>query len=511
MFNKKTNKNTSCPNVSSQDREKALAEELLQLMTVDVIKDFQAFLFEKTESEIKIAALNPNNLILRKFIKQRFGNNVSWFQATKQDIKFVLENCKYDFVEETLKLASTAKATNQNISRIIDNIIKYAVIRKSSDIHIEPTRNEVKVRLRIDGTLYNVMDLPKDVFSALITKIKILANLKIDEYRRPQDGRIEPEDLADTSLRVSIVPTLFGEKVALRILDDSNKNLSINELGLSKQDEKTVLNNMEKPFGMIISSGPTGSGKTTTLYALLQLIEKKGINVSTLEDPIEYTLDGVNQIQINPRVGLNFPTGLRTLLRQDPDIIMVGEIRDSETAIMAADAALTGHLVLTTLHTNDAASAFTRFLEMGVEDFAVASTINLVIGQRLLRKVCPFCAVDEKLNPLILEKIKERKDVLEALEKREKQLSSKIETIKFKKGKGCQHCFDTGYLGRIGIFEFLIINKEIHDLILKHESSEKIKKAGLEQGFKDMVSDGLEKVFQGKTTFTELLRTTKNN
>jgi len=514
MFNKKTNKNITYqdfPKISEEEKEKALDKNLLDLMTWNLIKDFKAFLLEKNNDEIKIAAVDPSNLTLQKFIVGRFGKNISWFKAEEEDIEFILKNYQYDFQKETLDLAITAKETNQNITKIADNIIKYAILKKSSDVHIEPTRNNIKIRFRVDGTLYTVMELPKDIYQALVARVKILANLKIDESRRPQDGRIEPEGLSNTSLRVSTVPTLFGEKIALRILDDSHKNLSINELGLSKEAEKIITDNIEKPFGMIVSSGPTGSGKTTTLYALLQLIKKDGVNISTLEDPIEYILDGVNQIQINTRAGLNFPNGLRTLLRQDPDIIMVGEIRDSETAVMAADAALTGHLVLTTMHTNDAASAFTRFLEMGVEDFVVSSIANLIIAQRLLRKICSHCVFEDNLDSVLIEKIKERKDVLEALEKREKGLSLKINEIKFKKGKGCEHCFETGYLGRVGIFEFLTMNKEIHDLILKHESSEKIKKAALKEGFYDMISDGLAKVFQGKTTFNELLRTTKSN
>jgi type IV pilus assembly protein PilB len=261
---------------------------------------------------------------------------------------------------------------------------------------------------------------------------------------------------------------------------------------------------------MIIASGPTGSGKTTSLYTILKLMKKDGLNISTLEDPVEYTLEGVNQVQINPRADLNFPTGLRSLLRQDPDIIMVGEVRDSETAIMAANAALTGHLVLTTIHANDAAYAFIRLLEMKVEDFVVASTINLIIAQRLVRKICPFCAAKEKISPIILNKIKERKDIITALEAKKPGLAKKIEKQKFKIGRGCKRCLNTGYSGRIGIYELLSPSKKTRDLVLSHESAEKIKNVAEKEGFEDMLADALDKVFSGTTTFSEILRATKN-
>ncbi len=510
MFYKKGNKNHTYPRISSEMREKATDKELLGLMPWNLVKDFKAFLLAKNSQQVKVAAFDPNNPALRNFIKERFGGQVSWFQAVEEDINFVLQSYNRDFQKEILELANSDGEKNRHIAAITDSIIRYALSEKASDIHIEPLRHSLKIRFRIDGFLHTVLELPKNIYQPLTARIKIMANMKIDEYRRPQDGRIEPEGLDATSLRVSTVPALFGEKIAMRILDESNKNLSIDELGLSAEEEKMIVDNIEKPFGMIISSGPTGSGKTTTLYSLLQQIKKDGINISTLEDPVEYILEGVNQIQINPRVKLTFPSGLRSLLRQDPDIIMVGEIRDSETAIMAAGAALTGHLVFTTLHTNDSSSAFTRFLEMGVEDFVVSSTINLVIGQRLLRKICPFCREESVLDPVIIQKIKERPDVLTALEAKEKGLAKNFEKMAFKKGKGCPSCFQSGYLGRIGIFELLVPNKKIHDLILKHESSEKIKEAALEAGFKDMISSGLEKVFRGQTTFSELMRTTKN-
>jgi len=486
-----------------------LSDELLELMPRILIEEFRAFAFEKGP-KVKVAAVNPKNQALQKYLTKKLGKNLEWFKATEEDIIFILKNCQKDFKADILRLASTANETNNNISRVVDDILKYAFTEAASDIHIEPKRDEVLIRFRLDGVLQTVCKLPKSVQAALIARFKIMANLKIDEHLHPQDGRIEPENAPEISLRISIVPTIFGEKIALRILDDTSKNLSINDLGLSEEQREVVMENIEKPYGMIIASGPTGSGKTTTLYALLQLLKKEGINISTLEDPVEYLLGGVNQIQINPRVNLNFASGLRALLRQDPDVIMVGEIRDSETATMAANAALTGHLLFTTLHTNDAASAFSRLLDMKVEDFVITGTVNLVIAQRLVRKVCDNCATMQKLDPIILKKIAERKSLAEALEKKEEGLSKSLKEKRFRVGKGCEKCFQSGYSGRVGIFEFLRPTKKIQSLILSHESAETIEAAAKEEGFKDMIDDGLEKVFQGTTTFAEVLRVTRN-
>ena len=492
-------------------KESTPDKESLSFMPWEIIQELKAFILKKTPECIEIGAIDPENKTLQHYIRQRFGNNnVKFSRVTEEDLSFVLKNYAYDFKEEILELISNAPATNDNIIRIVDKIMKYAFTKNASDIHIEPIKNGSTVRFRIDGTLQTMFNIPSNIYQAVLARIKILANLKIDEYRFPQDGRIEPEDFTNISLRVSTMPTLFGEKIALRVLDDSPKNLSLSKLGFSEEQERIILENIDKPFGMIVASGPTGCGKTTTLYALLQLLKKDGLNISTLEDPIEYILSGVNQTQINPRAKLTFPSGLRALLRQDPDIIMVGEIRDSETSVMATNAAMTGHLVFTTIHTNDAPSSFIRFLEMKVEDFVVSSTINLVIAQRLVRKICKSCAKKKKLSPTILKKIRERKDIVDALERKKESLSQELEKNTFYTAIGCEECFGTGYSGRTGIFEILQPNKEICDLILKHESAETIKIAAEKNGFQDMITNGIEKVLEGITTFDELLRTTKN-
>ena len=485
-------------------------KDVLELMPPELMEEFKAFVFEKTDmGTVKIAAVNPELVVLRAFVASRFGESVEWFGCTEQDVVHVLKACQRDFKAEITRLSGEGKEVNGNIVEIADRIISYALAEKASDVHIEPTRNQTLARFRIDGMLQSALTFPRSLHSALVARFKILSNLKIDEYRRPQDGRIEFEKYPDMTIRISIIPTLYGEKIALRILDDSNKTVSIRHLGFSPAHEDILQRNIEKPFGMIVTSGPTGSGKTTTLYGLLSLIKKDGVNISTLEDPVEYALSGVNQIQINPRVDLTFASGLRALLRQDPDVIMVGEIRDSETAVMAANAALTGHLVLTTMHTNDAPSAFTRLLEMHVEDFVVGSVVNLVIAQRLVRKLCAHCSDSAKLEPAIIYKLKERRDVLDALSATGLGLEE-IEQKKFHHAKGCERCVGTGYMGRIGIFEVLELNKEIHDAILAHTAADRIREIAEKTSYRPMVHDGITKVLAGSTTLDEVIRVTRN-
>jgi len=502
-------KQQTFPAISREIKRKMPEKEVLALMPRRLVEELRAFVFDKSDRMVKVAAVNPSDNILQHFLKSRFGDTVSLFAATEEDVVFILKNYAGNFTNNISKLATIEIKDTQNIVEIVDDIVNYALTKKASDIHIEALKGKTVIRFRVDGILHTMVSLPKKIHSALIARFKILANLKIDEYRQPQDGRIELEKIKGVSLRVSTMPTLYGEKVVLRILDDSHQHLSIEELGLSQEQKEIILRNIEKPFGMIVASGPTGSGKTTTLYGLLDLLDKENVNISTLEDPIEYALTGVNQIQINPRVNLNFASGLRALLRQDPDVVMVGEIRDSETAIMASDAALTGHLVLTTVHTNDAPSAFTRFLEMKVEDFTVVSTINMVVAQRLVRRVCDHCAQEEKLDKVILKKVIQRKDVTKKLKERGIGAQA-LSRRKFRIGKGCEKCLHSGYQNRIGLFELVEINKKIHDLILEHASAEVIKKAVQKAGFGDIISDGVDKVLAGITTFGEVLRTTKN-
>lgn len=481
----------------------------LHIIPHEVVDELQAFVFAKNDKGAKVAAVHPEDHALQRYIKEHVGERIQWFIATKHDIALFLRLHVRNFTDEIEKLNSSGIDASGNITKLADMILEFAFREKASDVHIEPLRDKTVIRFRIDGTLRPIATLRKSVHTALVSRFKILGDMKIDEYRRPQDGRIEPEHLANISLRISTIPTMHGEKMALRILDDSSSDIALRQLGFSPKQENILLHQIEKPFGMIVTSGPTGSGKTTTLYALLRLLKKDDINVSTLEDPIEHSLPGINQIQVNPRVQLTFASGLRALLRQDPDVIMVGEIRDSETSVMAGNAAMTGHLVFTTIHTNDAPSVFTRFVEMKMEDFVVASAVNAVIAQRLVRKICNACKTETRLDGIVIKRIKERKDILQSIKTYHKMDAQELSERIFFKGAGCDACLNTGYIGRTGIYEVLEVNKDIRGLVLKHAPIEKIKTAATKEGFRDMISDGVDKVFAGITTFEEVLRSTR--
>ena len=481
----------------------------LHMMPHEVVDELQAFVFAKNDKGVKAAAVNPTDHTLQLYMKEHVGERIQWFAATKHDIALFLRLHIRNFAEEIDKINASGVDAGGNIAKLADMILEFAFREKASDVHIEPLRDKTVIRFRVDGTLRPVATLRKSVHTALVSRFKILADMKIDEFRRPQDGRIEPEHLTNISLRISTIPTMHGEKMALRVLDDSSDDLTLQQLGFSPKQEDILLRQIEKPFGMIVTSGPTGSGKTTTLYALLRLLKKGDVNVSTLEDPIEHSLPGINQIQVNPRVQLTFASGLRALLRQDPDVIMVGEIRDSETSVMAGNAAMTGHLVFTTIHTNDAPSVFTRFLEMKMEDFVVASAVNTVIAQRLVRKICSGCKTEKKIDGIVVKRIKERKDILASIKTHHKMDAQELSEGLFFMGAGCDGCLNTGYAGRTGIYEVLEVDKKIRGLVLKHASVEQVKTAAAKEGFRDMIADGVDKVFAGITTFEEVLRGTR--
>ena len=401
------------------------------------------------------------------------------------------------------------------IVRIVDTLLEYAIFEGASDIHIEPTEKDVVIRYRVDGVLRDVMRLPKSIQPGLIARIKILANLKIDEHRLPQDGRfkITTSDYK-ISFRVSIIPVFDGEKVVLRLLNESAEVLSLEQLGLQLKALELIKLNIKKPHGIILVTGPTGSGKTTTLYTLINLLNKPDVNISTIEDPIEYRMPRINQSQVNPKIGYTFAVGLRALLRQDPNIVMVGEIRDNETAEIAAHAAMTGHLVLSTLHTNDASTTPPRLLEMDIAPFILASTINVIIAQRLVRKICLNCIQSYTLTKKAVEDIEKRfnlKRMLEVLEREGIILSAKtpIDSLLFYRGKGCKQCNNTGYKGRIGIYEVLQVDTKIQNLILSRATTDEVRKAAEEQNMLTMQQDGFIKAKNGITTIEEVLRVTK--
>jgi len=377
------------------------------------------------------------------------------------------------------------------IIRLLNAILQEAVKERASDIHIEPYEKELDVRYRVDGILHKVLAPPKIIQDALISRIKIMANLDIGEKRLPQDGRIRLLiGGKDIDIRVSIVPTAFGERAVLRLLDRRQGIIGLYEVGFSKEDETKISELLSRTSGIILVTGPTGSGKTTTLYAMLNSIHTEDKNILTVEDPIEYQLRGVGQIQVNPKIGLTFASGLRSILRQDPDVIMIGEIRDLETSEIAIQASLTGHLVLSTLHTNDAPSAVTRLVDMGVEPFLVSSSLSAVLAQRLVRVICPHCK--EEYSP-------------------SQEESKYINTPHLFRGRGCERCQGTGYLGRTGIFELLIVDDAIRQMISERADSTSIKNLALSKGMRPLRVDGFRKVAEGITTIEEVLRVTQRD
>ena len=393
------------------------------------------------------------------------------------------------------------------VSKIVSVVLRHAIEGRASDIHIEPVGNQSKIRYRIDGQLHTTIVLPIYVHSALISRIKVMANLKIDETRIPQDGRIRIKiHNKDVDFRISTIPLMGQEKVVMRILETPDKAPTFEELGFMGDHAKRVAEAIEKPNGMFLVTGPTGSGKSTTLFAALSVLNKEDVNITTLEDPVEYYVPGVNQSQVRPEVGFTFATGLRALLRQDPNIIMVGEIRDNETAELSIHAGLTGHFVLSTLHTNDALGAIPRMFDMHIEPFLLASTLNVVIAQRLVRKICEKCKEEEKLPDNIFAKVTKDLDKIPA---NAFYGGAKHGVYKFFHGKGCAQCNDTGYKGRIAIVETIDITKTMKDIIAKGFDRSLVEVELAKQNFITMDQDGLIKTLAGLTSIEEVLRVSK--
>lgn len=441
---------------------------------------------------------------------------------TKEQLIHILVDTKMIDEAKLDELINSAKKENQKIesvlisSGIVDTLLEHAVLQNASDVHIEPLEKKAIVRYRIDGVLHDVIVLPKEIMPGIVARIKIIANLKIDEHRLPQDGRFKVEKEGyKFSFRVSILPVFDGEKIVMRLLSETSDVLTLEQLGLQHEALKKVKLNIQKPYGMVLITGPTGSGKTTTLYAIMGILNTPEVNISTIEDPIEYRMPRISQSQVKPKIGFTFANGLRALLRQDPDIIMVGEIRDSKTADMAISSALTGHLVLSTLHTNDASSAPTRLIDMGAKPFLVASTLNVVIVQRLVRKVCTNCMEKYKLSKTMIDVLDKEfgiENLIEALTKSKITAKPKsIEEIEFTRGKGCDQCNQEGYKGRIGIYEVFETSPKINELILANADTSKISEQAQKEGMLTMSQDGFVKAVTGITTIDEVLKATKDS
>jgi type IV pilus assembly protein PilB len=437
----------------------------------------------------------------QKTLEAEFGELI---KKEGETIKTLKEEEKIEEREELEKMA-----TELPIIRIVDTFIKHAILQRASDIHVEPTEKEVLVRYRIDGILRDAMILPKITAPGIVARIKVLSNLRLDEHRLPQDGRfkIEAEDYR-YSIRVSILPVFDGEKIVMRLLPETAKAFTLEQLGLAGKALQDVQDNLKKPVGMTLVCGPTGCGKTTTLYSMMAILNNPGVNISTIEDPIEYRMPRINQTQVNPKIGLTFASGLRALVRQDPDIIMVGEIRDNETASLAINAALTGHLVLSTLHTNSAAGAIPRLIDMKVEPFLISSTLNCIVAQRLVRKLCGekekyFLTKADLEN---LEKYCDLERILRILrEEKIAKIKDSLTKIPFFRPKPTKECPD-GYKGRIGIFEVLPVSPKIKDLIVKKASADEIEIEAKKEGMRTMIEDGFVKAAQGITSIEEVLR-----
>ena len=513
---------------------KNISRMVLDMIPQDLAQSYEIipFEFNKTNNILKIAMVDPGDfkaIEAIEFLSRKngwspeyyivgptvFADVVKQYESLGAEAEEVLHTIKNRFEEEREKKQEQKEEEKESfedmiksapVSKMVEVIFKHAVEAKASDIHIEPLDDVSVVRYRVDGKLKISLELPKHLHNSVVSRIKVMSNLKIDETRKPQDGRIRiTVDDKVVDLRISTLPLSNNEKVVIRILDTSGGSLSFDDLGFVGKNLEFVENNIAKANGMFLVTGPTGSGKSTTLYSALNIINKEDINIVTLEDPVEYYIEGVNQSQVHPEIGYTFANGLRSILRQDPDVIMVGEIRDNETAELAIHAALTGHLVLSTLHTNSAIGAIPRFIDMEVEPFLLASTLNMVIAQRLIRKICEDCKEEVDLPDRV---VSIAKDILQSTPKSEIPDNVDVDNLKFFHGKGCARCGESGYKGRAAVVEVLVMTPELKRAITENRMSD-LKDIFLKQGSPTMRQDGVLKALRGITTMEEVLTTTK--
>ena len=507
-------------------------QSILSLLPSEVAERFMAVPLAEVQNRLAVAMIDANNVQAVDYLANRIQRPLKVFMASEAGVRHVLDQYKTDLSsvdvaakasqEDVKSESSDIKTIVQDspISRALSTILEYAVKSRASDIHIEPLEKALKIRCRIDGVLREVMQLPKSIEPALVSRIKILSNLKIDEHRVPQDGQfaVKVGD-KEVDLRIAISPVVWGEQVVIRLLDKTGNSFDLEQMGYAGRALRTIRKGVKRPNGMILTSGPTGSGKSTSLYALIKEIKDDSVNIVTLEDPVEYKMDGVNQIQVNAEVGLTFASGLRSILRQDPDIVMVGEMRDAETANLGVQAALTGHLVFSTLHTNSAAGVLPRLLDMQIEPFLIASTVNTIIGQRLVRRVGPKRDAYWS-SPLETKSILE--NVGHLLPKTKEEVAQVAADLGYKdlplagqtaytlvKGHDTPST-PRGYSGRAGLYEVMDITEEIRELIVKRSTSAEIQRKAVEQGMITMRQDGYLKALQGITTLEEVNRVTSD-
>ncbi len=471
--------------------------------------------FSRSKDGIKVGMRNPMDIKVRHALEKRTGEEIIPYYITKRGLESALGQYKAGLRDDFEKILNKLKnkelereERDELVVQMVDMLFQYGYDNGASDIHIEPYREKVVVRFRVDGVMHDVLEIPKGLMDIILSRIKIMAKMRTDEHRAAQDGKIRfiANGDEEVDVRVSVVPVTEGENVVMRLLAAKTRQFSLTNLGLSGKDLEKVGQAIKKPWGMILVTGPTGSGKTTTVYAVMKILNRREVHISTIEDPVEYNIEGISQIQVNPGTNLTFAKGLRAIVRQDPDIIMVGEIRDEETAAIAVNSAMTGHLVLSTLHANDAATTLPRLMEMKIEPFLIASTVNVVIAQRLVRKICEKCRVSYSLNE------EEKRVILE-----DKSLKTifvslgygDIDKVILYKGVGCEACGNTGYSGRVGIFEVLEMEENIKKLVIKRAQSNEIMEAARKNGMTTMFEDGVNKMFQAVTTLQEVLRVTK--
>ena len=503
-------------------------QDILSLLPADVAERFMAVPLAEMQNRLAVAMIDANNVQAVDYLSNRIQRPLKVFMASEESIRHVLDQYKTDLStvdaaaqatqEESASESSGIKTIVQDspISRALSTILEYAVKSHASDIHIEPLEKALKIRCRVDGVLREIMQLPKSIEPALVSRIKILSNLKIDEHRIPQDGQFAVNVSGkEVDLRIAISPVVWGEQVVIRLLDKSGNSFNLEDMGYAGRALRAIRKGIRRPNGMILTSGPTGSGKSTSLYALIKEIKDDTVNIVTLEDPVEYKMDGVNQIQVNADVGLTFASGLRSILRQDPDVVMVGEIRDSETANLAVQAALTGHLVFSTLHTNSASGVLPRLLDMGIEPFLIASTVNTIIGQRLVRRVAKQRDLYQS-SPLETQTI--QNTVGHLLPKTKEQAPMFVQDLGYDslpianqssfvlaKGRDTPQT-PRGYSGRAGLYEVMDVTEEIQNLIVKRATTAEIQRMAIQQGMITMRQDGYLKALNGITTLEEVNR-----
>ena len=496
-------------------RNEAFDEAHFEMIPELVARRMGVVAFGRSEDGVKVGMIEPGDIETRHAIEKRMGENIVPYFITKRDLKGVLSRYKASLYEEFEKILEELKnpslpqeERDKMTIKVVDTLLAYGYQNKASDIHIEPHRGKILIRFRIDGIMHDVLEIPNNLLDLILTRIKIMSRMRTDEHRAAQDGkfRFEVDSSGSVDVRVSVVPVVEGENIVLRLLSAANRQFNLSDIGLNDSDLSKVQEAIDNPHGMILVTGPTGSGKTTTIYAVLRILNTREVHISTIEDPVEYDIEGISQIQVDKKTNLMFADGLRAIVRQDPDIIMVGEIRDKETADIATNSAMTGHLVLSKLHANDAATSLPRLLDMDIEPFLIASTINVIIAQRLVRKICQGCRKSANLSSEEIEMVK-RNDV--AMNLLLAKGAGNLDKLVIFKGSGCKICGSTGYIGRIGVFEVLLMRGNIKQLVIDRASSDEILKIAKENGMTTMVEDGIGKVLNGVTTIEEVLRVTK--